>query len=152
MTVSPANTLAEHEFPEVPDQAKLLDSIFSAAIDHDKKCQRTEDDFYRMAGYRGGPYHNETLVDSRRFEDLEGKHRWAMVEVCATIAAAALRRVSAIGPFAREIVDHGLLHELGADQFSEFMRPIFEESGIGERFEIRQGYEVFEKAEDYRPT
>jgi hypothetical protein len=146
MSAAPTTTLDEAE-TELPDRTRLLDSIFSAAIDHDTKCQRAEDEFYRYVGYRDGPK-SGTLVDSKTFESLEGNHRWAMIEVCATVAAASLRRVSAIGPFAGEIVDHGLLHELGTDRFSEFMRPIFEESGIGDRFEVRQGYDVYKTAED----
>jgi hypothetical protein len=33
--------------------------------------------------------------------------------------------------------------ELERSKLKEFYRPIFEESGIADRFEVRTGYEVF---------
>ncbi len=130
-------------------QAKLLDEIFSLAIAHDTKCQRAEDDFYRYVGYRGNARRGTaTTIDSGNFEDLEGPYRSAIVELCATIAAAALRRVSAFAGLEDELVDRLVVTELTGDKLEEFLRPIFEESGVGERFEVRRSYEVFKREDD----
>jgi hypothetical protein len=149
MTVSPATTLAKDELAEIPSEANLLGAIFSIAIAHDATCQRTEDAFYRYVGYRDARRRgSETTIDSGTFEDLEGAYRRAIVETCASVAAASVRRLSVLGAFADGLVNRGLVTELTGPELEKFLRPIFEESGIGDRFEVREGYQVFKTAGD----
>lgn len=123
-------------FP-TPD-AGILDAIFSIAVAHDTRCQRARHELEWQAA----------RLDDSEFEDFEARYRFAMIELCAAVTAASLRRVTTLHPFAKKAVETGMLAELMGDPLEEFLRPIFEESGIGDRFEVREGHEVFEASVD----
>jgi hypothetical protein len=120
----------------------MLDAIFSVAVSHDRHCQKLEDALYRAVALRGSTKRTAT-VDSHEMEDLIGDLRWATVDLCAAIAEAAVRRVLGTRPLDRRISDTGLIEELHPADLEQFMRPIFEESGIGDRFEVRSAAQVY---------
>jgi hypothetical protein len=118
-----------------------LDDIFTIAIAHDIVCQEAEDALFRLVGYRGPE--KTAPIDTGDFEDLEGAYRWAMIELCATVARAAISRLEILAPF--KMSEDGSIADLQGDALDRFLRPIFEESGIGDRFEVRSGHAVFKR-------
>jgi len=134
MNASPATTLAQDtddasEFDRLPARVKLLDAIFTIAARHDKVCQmydRAAYAYYGITADSPSPPH----IDDAPLNDL----RYKVIELCATIAEAALSRLPALEPFGIQLVDSGLIVELTGDELEAFLRPIFEDSGIGDRF------------------
>jgi len=131
MNASPATTLAQDtddasEFDRLPARAKLLDAIFTIGARHDKDCQMYDRAAYAYYGITAG----SAGVDDAPLNDL----RYKVIELCATIAEAALSRLPALEPFGIQLVDSGLIVELTGDELEAFLRPIFEDSGIGDRF------------------
>ena len=106
---------------------RVLDAILSVAVAHDRVCQ------YARTNVEHGA--------SRHLEDRVGDYRWAVVELCAILAPAALRHVPEPA-YAKAIGFDGTIEGLAGDDLDEFMRPIFREAGIEHRFEVRDGFVV----------
>jgi hypothetical protein len=155
MTASPTTTLTNREAIEaevdrviegaaaaggdfVPTPAtQVLDSILSVAMSHDTLCQFYENELYREMGLSGGrPSTN--LGDSEL-----NAYVYHVIELCAILTPAAQRRVPSLAVFAEAVAGTGAIESLQGAALEEFMRPIFEESGIGNRFEVRSGYQAF---------
>lgn len=129
-------------------EARVLDSILSVAISHDTVVQHYEDRLEAQLGLRG---------DRQPFQDDDSRvndHAYAVVELCASLAAAALRRVPTTPAFTEIISTSDAIGSLQGEDLEGFMRPIFEESGIGERFEVRTGHQVYldSQPESARPN
>ena len=143
-TANPLNRTAEEvaEFTErhsirgydikPSDEARVLDAILSVATSHDTVCQYNENRIYKQLG------------QADRDDSALNDYIYGVIELCAILAPAALRRVPA-RVFARATADNGEIQALNGAELEAFMRPIFEESGIGERFESRTGYAVYRK-------
>src|SRR5438128_3585518 len=112
MTTHPSATTLPTREAELPDQARLLDSIFTIAVAHDAKCQRAENELYRAVGSRGPDQAELSPIDRNTWDELEGNYRLTIVELCATVAAAALRRTAPFGAIADELVARGLIVQL----------------------------------------
>ncbi len=111
-------------------QVEALDTIFRRAIHHDSLCQLSNDKAYRDLRHKG-------RTDDANYNT----SRLDAVELCAALAAAALRRIPESTMLAR-----GLASALDSDEDGEldaFLRPIFVESGLGDRYERRCGCEVY---------
>lgn len=126
-----------------PEQ-QVLGSILRTAIYHDTVCQHLEAKMYRKLGLHG--YSHEKEHDDGDLLDYVAE----AVQVSAVLAAAALRRIPSIPVFVKAAAGKGAIEELCGDDLEAFMRPIFEDSGIGERFEVRTGYQVYRDPEATR--
>jgi len=111
-------------------QARFLDAVFSLAVRHDHECLREEDVLYRFLGIRQPTIQADVLQLDETLSD----YRCSVIELCAAITKAALGRTPP-PYFASEMVDCGIVDGLSAPDAEDFLRPIFEESGIGHRFE-----------------
>ena len=111
-------------------EARVLDAILSVAMSHDTVCQYHESRMYKQLGQ--GDRDDSALND----------YVYGVIELCAILAPAALRRIPA-RVFAKATADNGEIQSLRGAELESFMRPIFEESGIGERFEAGTGYDVY---------
>ncbi len=100
------------------DEQKVLDNIFDVSISHDRLCALAE----------------MKLSNNRDDEDLIPEYRQAITRLCAIIAAAATKRIPMSKVFSKPFVSTGAIWELKDDELDAFLRPIFEESGIGYRF------------------
>jgi len=58
-----------------------------------------------------------------------------------------MQRVPSVPAFAEVLAGSGTVESLAGDELDAFMRPIFEESSIGSRFEVRSGYQVYKEQE-----
>ena len=121
---------------KLSDATSVLDSILSVAVSHDTVCQYAESRMYKQLGLDG---------DDSRLND----YLYSAVTLCAILAPAAMRRVPA-PVYAKAIARSGEIESLNGDELDAFMRPIFEEAGIGERFEVRTGYQVYRDPEAAR--
>ena len=121
-------------------ETRVLDAILSVAVSHDRVCQYMEDKLRRELGIRGGAHGRPH--DDAELNDL----LFSVIELCAILAPAAMRRIPA-PVFAKAVAFDGTIEELQGDELEAFMRPIFEESGIGSRFEVRSGYQVYRERE-----
>lgn len=117
-------------------ETRILEAILSVATSHDRVCQHTEDKLHRKLGIRGDEH------SPRHGDDALNAHLYSVIELCAILAPAAMRRIPA-PIFAKAVAFNGTIEELQGDELNAFMRPIFEESGIGPRFEVRTGYQVY---------
>jgi len=126
--------------PAGAPETRVLDAILSVAESHDRVCQYMEDKLRRDLGIRGGAHgqpHDDAELNALLF---------SVIELCAILAPAAMRRIPA-PVFAKAVAVDGTIEELQGDELEAFMRPIFEESGIGSRFEVRSGYQVYRERE-----
>ena len=119
-------------------ETRVLDAILSVAESHDRVCQYLENKLHRELGIRGGGLHGQPHDDAELNAYLS-----SVIELCAILTPAAMRRIPA-PVFAKAVAFDGTIEELQGDELEAFMRPIFEESGIGSRFEVRSGYQVYE--------
>jgi hypothetical protein len=118
------------------DETLVLDAILHMAVSHDTVCQYYEDRLARKIGVRG----DQARCDG---DDSElNDYVFGAVQLCAALAPAAIRRIPA-PVFAKAIARSDEILTLADDELAAFMRPIFEESGLGERFEVRSGYQVY---------
>jgi len=124
---------------ELGDEQRVLASILRVAVSHDTVCQHLEHKMYRKLGIYGASH--EARHDDGEMSDL----LFEAVQLSAALAPAALRRVPS-PVFAKATAATGVIEELSGDDLQAFMRPIFEESGLGERFEVRTGYQVYVRA------
>ena len=105
MNASPATTLAQDtddasEFDRLPARVKLLDAIFTIAARHDKVCQmydRAAYAYYGITADSPSPPH----IDDAPLNDL----RYKVIELCATIAEAALSRLPPLATSSRRSCD-----------------------------------------------
>jgi len=123
-TTLPADTLSA--------EAKTLDEIFELASWHDRKCIATRKTIQDRLQLRGGG--DVIQIDRIQAEIELADYAYARFELCGAIARAALARVPVLAPFGRSMAEHGLFGELFGEELDRFLRPIFEESGIGDRF------------------
>lgn len=86
----------------------VLNAIFSQAIRHDVVCK----------SYAG-----------------TSAHQMHAVELSAIIASAATRRIPNTPAMISAVADSGYIFTLEGPDLREFLLPIFEESGIGRRFD-----------------
>ena len=112
-------------------EGQALEKILLKAFHHDTVCQ----EIYRSI-----------LVDfdaptGHDVVDRVGYLSFAVINLCVEITKAAEGRVRELAWMADDIATGGAL-DLGDDALDQFMRPIFEASGIGDRLEVRT---VFEK-------
>ncbi len=121
-----------HKLPT--PEAMLLDDILTTAFHHDKICQKLEHGLAVMLASKPADY---------RAIDVAGYIRMATIDLCIQLHDAARRRMASLGFFAQEIIDGNAIADLRCERLDEFMRPIFDESGIGERYETRSTYEVY---------
>lgn len=127
-------------------ESRLLDNILGLAVSHDRICQESAHRFRRLIGTSELiPATTPDVVLDRsaqiEIDDTFNAYRNEVVELCATVAAATERRVSGVlRIFASELAGSLDLDDAGRE---ELLRPIFRESGIEHRFEVRQGYEVY---------
>lgn len=125
-----------------PDQ-QLLGSILRTAVYHDTVYQHLENNVYTKLGLHNYSQHQKEHDDGD-ISDLV----FQAVQVSAALAAAALRRIPSLPVFVKAAAGKGVIEELAGEELDAFMRPIFEESGMGDRFELRSGYHVYGRAKD----
>lgn len=106
-------------------QTRVLDAIFTKAVWRDRVCSIYRENLEARIGFHG----RET---DRDLDDGElTAYTVAVIELCATIAPAALRRLS--DPL-NGVIARRLDEDMDEDEIAAFLRPIFEESGIGARY------------------
>jgi len=126
--------------PAGAPETRVVDAILSVAVSHDRVCQYLENKLHRELGIRGGAHGRPH--DDAELNDL----LFSVIELCAILAPAALRRIPA-PIFAKAVAFNGTIEGLQGDELDAFLRPIFEEAGIGARFEVRSGYQVYRERE-----
>ncbi len=105
----------------------LLGAVLAAAASHDLESVRTQ------AALR------ETLEDRSPalptdIGMLLDDHRRALTGLCAALEPAARSRVEELAPFAKQLTETAAIAALDDQGLNEFMRPIFEEAGLADRF------------------
>lgn len=126
-----SDTGSQHE--ELSGQARFLDATMRIAVRHDAKCIEAEDAVYRLLGLRGDGRSGRIEINSLDAEEAFNAYYYDSIEICAAIAAAAMRRIPP-SYFARNLANAGAVEELSGADLEDFLGPIFEESGIGHRF------------------
>jgi len=126
---------------DITPQAQVLGNVLSVAISHDTVMQFYEDRLHRQIGLRGTARTSE--IDDAPLND----YVYSAIQLAAALAPAAMRRVPLVPAFAETVAGSGKIESLSGDELEAFMRPIFEEAGIGPRFEVRTGYHVYGERE-----
>lgn len=122
---------------------EVLNDLLRLAISHDTVCQWHEHHAYRYYGVAGF-----VPLDARSHDFVDdapmGDYRAACVDLCARLASAALKRIPELTIWQKAAADWSdELYSLTGEELRDFLFPIFEESGIPGRFEVRAGYEVY---------
>ncbi len=137
MNTPPSPTTLRTE-PLTEDEREVLSDLFTLAQRHDllveKAWRALSDALINVRGRTANPLQIEI-----KLRDWEGK----LTELHATIARAALEHGALYGPF--DPGHRGALIELQGDELETTIKPIFDESGIGDRF--FRGREVVAAAE-----
>jgi hypothetical protein len=116
----------------VDPEAATLEDIFTVAIAHDRRCLQAEDALRARLGITLLGYTEPRAPGAANAEDDLNEYDDARLELCATIARAALRRLDVLAPF--NLASRGSILELESRELERFLRPIFVESGIGTRY------------------
>lgn len=108
---------------------RVLDDLLTLVVSHDRVCQwyeRFAYDYYGMEVPTPRPQRDDAPFTSCIYE---------MIELCARVAPAAMRRIPELAVWqkaATRYFDH--LASANDDELRELLFPIFEESGIPERY------------------
>jgi len=124
------------------DETLVLDAIFCVAASHDTLTQYYEDKVYQQMGLHGEP---SGRMDDSALND----YLYTAIELCAAIAPAAIRRIPA-PVFAKAVARSGEIQALQGQELESFLRPIFEESDLGDRFEVRTFWQAYHEPEATR--
>lgn len=112
---------------------RLIAKVLTTAYYHDKVCQKLQ-------------HGMEVLLHAKPVdlvaEDIAGWLRMATQRLDVRLHDAATSRVKS-NPLMALIRDHSIEEYLSSAEFDAFMFPIFEESGIGDRYESRSTWEVY---------
>jgi hypothetical protein len=117
-----------------PNAAGVLEEIFDLAMWHDRRCVAARAAVQRRLHLTANGPNDNPVVDRVQIEEELNELHYARIEVAAVIAVAALGRVQVLAPFLRGMRDRGTYSELQGAELEAFLRPIFEESGIGDRW------------------
>jgi hypothetical protein len=128
----------ELEGPSPTPEEGVLDAILMSAIGHDTLLQYLEDRMFRQIN---GPHKGESR-SMYTDDDVVNDYRYQVVDLCARLAPIALKHMPP-RIFAAALADSGAIQSLSDADLEEFMRPIFKEAGLGDRFEVRDGHEVY---------
>lgn len=128
--------LADREYPDilVTAQDRLLNEVLDAAVSHDTKCQWLSARIW--AGLCAKPVERETI-------DWVVNLQYEVVALCVRLLPAAQNLAARLDPLAGELVKTTIISELDEAGLDQFLRPVFEASGMGDRFEPRHKYEVY---------
>ena len=116
-------------------EREVLEDIFRFACSHDeivKGCWAKVCD--RLQLKAGHPSAGMVVVNLFSAEEEINAYTNEILTLASTIAQAALTRVPLMAVAHTEHMLSGL-YGLDAEQLNGFLRPIFEESGIGDRFQ-----------------
>ncbi|MDP9265958.1 MAG: hypothetical protein M3O91_07575 [Chloroflexota bacterium] len=98
-----------------------------AAASHDLECLRAE------ASLREA-FKARSLARQTDVTMLLDDCRRALTELCTALEPAARSRAEELAPFARQLTETSAMAALDDRGLDAFLRPIFEEAGIGDRF------------------
>lgn len=130
ITHPPAPTLAK---PLSDNERRVLEDVFSHVVSHDREVQtRYRTITETLDPGEGKSTRSVTLkpLDAVQLSDLVVELMGEISDLCAATAPAALERARMLGILpASEAV-----HNLSIADASDFVRPIFEEAGIADRF------------------
>ncbi len=105
----------------------LLGAILAAAASHDLESVRTQ------AALRKALEERSPALPTDIGMLLDG-HRRALTGLCAALEPAARSRVEELAPFAKQLIETAAIAALDDRGLDEFLRPIFEEAGLADRF------------------
>lgn len=109
----------------------ILDDLFNRASYYDAKFQNAAMELLDAAADKTGPRVTVAMV-----EDAIGDMRYAFAELAAAVAPVALRRAEAVAAALEGMTGVEPYELVGWDQepVRAFMRKLFDEAEIGERF------------------
>lgn len=121
-TMPAVEPIAKHELSET--ERYVMYDLFTLAAETSRECQDTEQ-----------ALRDAIAADPTNYSDQLGEYVTALTKLHAAIAPAALARVPILAPISRsdgsriELLDPGRERDL-----ERFLRPIFEDAGIGGEF------------------
>jgi hypothetical protein len=121
MTATPStSTLSKHELTD--EECDVLTDIFELAEAHSYECREKKRAVREAIASDPQPWNTTDLI---------GEHTYAVAHLHAAIAQAALARVPILAPLD---ASDGAIADLKGTKLEEFLRPIFDEAGIGDSF------------------
>lgn len=127
----------------LPAEAIIVKELIELCVEHDKLLQFLNVCMYKGLGLRAPADGEYVHVD----DAMLNWYRYELIGFCAAVTPAAAALVAGMNPvllraFA-EFADEGSLGEHIRGEIEQFIRSIFEESGIGPRFDPRLSHEVY---------
>ncbi|MFN2521224.1 MAG: hypothetical protein ABR525_09280, partial [Candidatus Limnocylindria bacterium] len=108
-------------------QSTLLGSVLSSAAAHDLECLRALDRLRQCFG----DHSSERGVDVGALLE---EYQRAVTGLSTVIGPVARSHLEILAPFARQLAETAAISALDEQGLDAFLRPIFDEAGIGERF------------------
>ena len=108
----------------------LVEAVLSTATHHDTECLQAENNLRHA--FKAQSFNDADL------ENLFNDWRDAITELCAALATAARARTKQLVPFARQLITTGAIEAMDEEGIDSFLRPIFEDAGIADRFVVEQ--------------
>ena len=112
----------------------LVEAVLNTATHHDSECLEAENSLRRSFKTRGADREDD-------LDNLLNDWRDAITELGAALAPAARARTQQLVPFARQLITTGAIEAMDEQGLDSFLRPIFDDAGIGERFVLRRAAE-----------
>ena len=109
----------------------LVEAVLNTATHHDSECLEAENNLRRAFKARSADRQDD-------LDNLLNDWRDAITELGAALAPAARARTQQLVPFARQLITTGAIEAMDEQGLDSFMRPIFDDAGIGERFVLRR--------------
>lgn len=107
----------------------LVEAVLSTATHHDSECLEAETNLRHAFKTRS--------FNDAELDNLFNDWRDAITELSAALAPAARVRTKQLVPFARQLITTGAIEAMDDEGAESFMRPIFQDAGIVERFVVQ---------------
>ncbi|MDP9265614.1 MAG: hypothetical protein M3O91_05780 [Chloroflexota bacterium] len=108
----------------------LVEAVLSTATHHDTECLEAETNLRHA-------FKTQSFNDAE-LDNLFNDWRDAITELSAALAPAARARTKQLVPFARQLITTGAIEAMDDEGVESFLRPIFEDAVIAERFVVQQ--------------
>ncbi len=108
----------------------LVEAVLSTATHHDTECLQAETNLRQALKAQS--------FNDAELENMFNDWRDAITELSAALATAARARTKQLVPFARQLISTGAIEAMDDEGIQSFLRPIFEDAGIPERFVVPQ--------------
>jgi hypothetical protein len=114
---------------------QIVNDIMMVAFNHDTTCQNIFTSIYADLEKPNPP---SELIDRI------GYLCFALIALCAALGEGARARAREAKLFSEGIIEHNLISDLRDNALRQFMRPLFDDAGLGDQFEVRMNRAVSE--------